>query len=220
MSNLTEWPPKGGLGTPTVPHDSAILPVYATCRIQAPAHLVLEVIRETDKYGEWNSWVPKVDINSQPDGSDAGSRPGYMVTGTSFTFQVIMDSKKPDKYTATQLRCSDISTPEASTKYIPDSLLATPENQDRGCFTADLSKVYRIAWKTEGGFVSRGLRSERFHELIVINENECECRTWEVMGGVLAHTVKWMFSKKLSECFEIWCRDLKARAESLVQTSH
>jgi hypothetical protein len=121
----------------------------------------------------------------------------------------IMDASKPDKDTPTQLRITDISTPDAPSDYIEKGVL----EEDPG-YTADLSKVYRISWKGEGGFVSMGLHTERFHEIIVTGEQTCEARTWEVMGGILARTVKWMFKKNLESKFELWCEDLKAVSEA------
>ncbi len=118
-----------------------------------------------------------------------------------------MDASKPSKVTDTLLRVTDISTPEKQSGYVPTSLLEDPT------FTEDLSRVYRISWTTEGGFVMRGLRSERFHEVVMLGEGECEVRTWECLGGVLARTVKWFYGQTLMEKFALWVRDLKAECE-------
>lgn len=124
----------------------------------------------------------------------------------------IMDASKPEKDTPTQLRITDISTPDLPSSYISQQVL----DEDPG-YTSDLSKVYRIGWKGEGGFVSMGLHTERFHEIIVVDDENCEVRTWEVMGGILARTVKWMFKKTLEEKFELWCSDLKKVSEARVK---
>jgi hypothetical protein len=148
-----------------------------------------------------------VTILSQPEGVDKEST--EHVLGTRFMLHPLMDLKKPDKDTPTQLRITDLSTPEAPyTEYLGELL------QDAS-FTQDLSSVYRIAWKGEGGFLSMGLQTERFHEVIVRGENECEVRTWEVMSGPVAYTVKWMFAGNLRGKFELWCADLKKRGEAL-----
>jgi len=107
-----------------------------------------------------------------------------------------------------QLRITDISTPTSPSIYIPSSTL-----ESEPTYTADLSTVYRISWKAEGGFASRGLRTERFHEIIVLGDDGCEVRTWENQGGVLAHTVKWFYKKVLMEKFQLWCEDLRAYCE-------
>ena len=124
-----------------------------------------------------------------------------------------MDSKKPESYTDTQLRVTDISTPESPSAYIPQDTL----DSDPALY-ADLSSVYRISWTTEGGFVARGLKSERYHEIIVLGENECEVRTWECQGGPLARAVKWMYKDTLQKKFAEWCEDLKKGAEAAYQS--
>jgi hypothetical protein len=121
-----------------------------------------------------------------------------------------MDTSKPHKETPTQLRISDLSTPaEPNGEYLGDLI-------NDASFTSDMSKVYRIAWKGEGSwFFTKGLQSERFHEVIILDENECEVRTWEVMGGPVSYTVKWMFKGNLEGKFGLWVGDLKKRAEGL-----
>ena len=120
-----------------------------------------------------------------------------------------MDSSKPSKVTDTQLRVTDFSTPEKRSNYVPAATL-----REDGTHEGDLSKVHRIAWTTEGGFVARGLRSERFHEIIDIDDGHgCEVRTWECQGGVLARAVKYYFKDTLKRKFEEWCADLKREAE-------
>lgn len=151
-------------------------------------------------------WVPSVTIHSQPEGVDPQST--VLEIGTSLTFHVVMDTKKPDKETPTQLRVTDVSMPEKQSKYLIEKGIQEDES-----FYSDLSKVYRIAWKTEGGFVARGLRSERYHEIVVLGDEECEIRTWEVMGGILAHTVNWLFKSTLNKWFGIWCEELKKEGE-------
>lgn len=210
--STTKWPPSKGLTTVNVPYKDATLTSYASTHIHAPAAFVLETLRNVSDYS-WNHWAPRVSIQTQPstttgaaDNNDNDN--GKLHIGTIFTLYVIMDEKKPTSETATQLIVTDISTPSSPSSYIPASVL---EKEDS--YTADLSKVYRIGWKCEGGFVSRGLRTERFHEIIVLGEDECEVRTWENQGGVLAHTVKWLYKQTLQEKFKLWCEDLKRVCE-------
>ncbi|KAK5691919.1 hypothetical protein LTR97_011090 [Elasticomyces elasticus] len=200
MASSTTWPPHAGLSTVNVPRKDGILPVYASIRINAPAQDVFAALLNVFDYGKWNTFCPEVKIQGQ----DAQT----LQPDVPFTFYVVMNSSKPDSKTETGLRVSDISTPSSPSTYVPQSTLETD-----GSWTADLQKVYRVAWKSEGGFVAKGLRSERFHEVIVLGENECEVRTWEVMGGVLAHTVKWMYKQTLMDKFELWCKDLKKYCE-------
>ena len=204
----TVWPPSNGLSTRIVSRQDTILPIFARTEISAPASVIWSVLRDTSKYPSWNSFCPSVVIHSQPkDVSEEESK--LLHLNTSFTFNVVMDAAKPKKLTPTQLRISDISTPEKKSEYIPQDVL-----RDDGSFEADLDKVYRIAWTTEGGFVARGLRTERYHEIISLGEGKgCEVRTWESQGGVLAKVVKYYYKDVLKTKFEEWCADLKREAE-------
>lgn len=139
---------------------------------------------------------------------------GQLHTATMFTFHVIMDEKKPKSATPTQLIVTDISTPEHPSEYIGADVLKCEDT-----FTTDLSKVYRISWKCEGGFASKGLKTERFHEVIPLGLNECEVRTWENQAGVLAYTVRWLYKKTLEVKFQLWCDDLKQFCEKKMAES-
>ena len=148
-----------------------------------------------------------------------------------------MDPSKPTSYTPTQLRITDISTPEHPSTRIPQDVLDTD-----GSFSADVHRTYRICWTTEGWLVTKGLRSERFSEVIVCDGPEsntsgnndgsqegqdkatkdrqaeeegeyCVYRSWECQGGVLARIVKWKFRDVLLERFKVNAEDLKKEAE-------
>jgi hypothetical protein len=148
-----------------------------------------------------------VTVHSQP--QDVDKTDTNLHLNTSLTFHVVMDNAKPNKVTDTQLRVTDFSTPEAPSSYIPQDVL----DQDEA-YSNDLGKVYRIAWTTEGTFVARGLRTERFHEIIPLRDgSECEVRTWECQGGILARAVKFYFKDVLRRKFAEWCEDLKGEAE-------
>jgi len=193
-----------------VPRESVILPTYASIEINAPAALVWAVLIDTKRYPDWNSFCPKVTVRSQPEGTDS-TDPNLHI-GTSFVFHVVMDSRKPTSYTDTQLRVLDISTPEHASSYISQSTLDSEPT-----FASDLNKLYRITWTTEGGFVARGLKSERFHEIIVSDDSSCLVRTWECQGGSLARAVKWMYKDTLKQKFADWCDDLKKESEKQYQ---
>jgi Polyketide cyclase / dehydrase and lipid transport len=205
-SSSDPWPPKEGLSAIIVPRSEVVFTTVASCKVQAPAAAVFEAVCDVSTYPAWNSFVPRVTIHSQPDGVPSNSQ--ILELETSFTFHVIMDASKPDKDTPTQLRITDVSTPEKPSSYIPQEML-----ESDATFVKDLNTVYRIAWKTEGGFVARGLKSERFHEIVVLGDNECEVRTWENQGNFLAKTVKWLYQKTLREKFQLWCDDLKKYCE-------
>ena len=205
------WPPSNGLSTRIVSRQDTILPIFARSVISAPASVIWSVLRDTSNYPSWNSFCPSVIIHSQPN-NVYEEETKLLHLNTSFTFNVIMDATKPNKSTPTQLRITDISTPERKSNYVPQDVL-----RDDGSYEADLDKVHRIAWTTEGGFVARGLKSERFHEIISLGEGKgCEVRTWESQGGVLARVVKYYYKNVLKTKFEEWCADLKREAENRV----
>jgi hypothetical protein len=206
---MSTWPPSQGLSTVVVPRKEAILVSAASIKIKAPASLVFDIVRNANDYSKWNTWIPRVTIETQPEEDLKDSQ--VLNLGTLFTYHVVMDSNKPSKVTDVTLRVTDISTPENPTHYVPEDLL-----QD-GSFTADLQKVYRISWSSEGGLVSMGLKTERFHEIVFTGENECEVRTWENQGNFLARTVKWLYEKTLASKFEGWMVELKKYSEEKAQ---
>lgn len=208
----TQWPPSSGLTTIIVPREAVILPTHAQVEIEAPASLVWAILINTATYPQWNSFSPKVTVHSQPQGIDTGD--SKLRVGTSFTFHIVMDSKKPTSYTDTQLRVVDVSTPEQPSSYIPQTTLDSEPS-----FQSDLGRLYRVSWTTEGGFVAKGLKTERFHEIVPLSAESCALRTWECQGGSLARVVKWMYKDTLSQKFADWCEDLKRESEKQFQES-
>ncbi|KAF1975031.1 hypothetical protein BU23DRAFT_86520 [Bimuria novae-zelandiae CBS 107.79] len=206
MASESTWPPSSGLSTRTVSRSDAILTLAASITISAPAEQVFATILDTSTYPSWCTFVPRVGIKSQPSGVDSSSQ--ILHLGTSFTFYAVMDSSKPNKEAATNLHIMDISTPEKQSEYIPKDVLESDRT-----YTADLGRVYRVAWGGHEGFFTGVLRFERFHEIIVTGQNECEVRNWEIMGGILAHAVKWLYKDTLQKKFEDWNRELKAFCE-------
>ena len=203
---VVPWPPASGLTSRVVPRP-AILSISASTQIAAPAALILSILRSISAYSTWNTFCPTVHIHSQPPGIQENEKEMLHV-GTSFTLDVIMDAKKPDSVTPTQCRVTDISTPERTSGYVPKEVL-----EGDGSYEKDQGRVYRISWTTEGGFVARGLKSERISEVIDLGNGKVKYRTWECQGGVLARVVKWKFEKVLGEKFELWSEDLKKEAE-------
>jgi hypothetical protein len=206
MATTDSWPPKQGLGTVSVLRKDASFATHAPAtRIKAPAKLVFDILCHVDGYAEWNTWIPTVHIVEQPEGTPKDSK--ILELGTRFVFDVIMSSSMT---VPTSLKICDISTPEKPSSYVPEDILKD------GSFTEDLSTLYRIAWKSDGGLFSRGLIAERFHEIIIISDDECEVREWEAQGGMLASTVKFMYKKTLDKKFAQWNEELKKAAEEKV----
>ena len=208
------WPPKEGVSTPTVSVQDSVFAITGSAQINAPASFVFDILLDTSTYPEWCTFVPKVVVDEQPSsatqppGDEADSKSAVLRLGSKFTFFAVMGSPG-SKQTPTHLTISDLSTPLEPSSYIaPMTLEASP------VYTADLSKLYRVAWKSDkADLFAKGLNTERFHEVIVIGQEQCEVRTWEVMGRLLAHTVKWLYRKTLERKFDEWCAELKAFSE-------
>lgn len=207
MQSSAAWPPPSGLTTKVVARKDAVLTNYCSTHVAAPASRVFEALLRVDEYHKWNTWIPGAQIVQQGTSKDTDDL-GRMQVGAILNFPSIMDAKRPDKAMDTGLQVTDISTPDNPTEYVSKEVL-----ENDGSFTSDLTRVYRVAWALHGGFVAKGLKSERFHEVIVTGENDCEVRTWELMAGILAYTVKWMYQTTLKEKFELWTSDLKRWCE-------
>ena len=208
----TPWPPPNGLTTVVVSRASTVLSMYGSARIAAPASLVFSIVRDISNYPTWNTFCPRATIHSQPPTISPDAQQ-ILHEGTSFTFHVVMDASKPNSITDTRLRVTDVSTPQEQSGYVSGEIL------EDGIFTKDQGRVYRIAWTGEGKFVTRGLKSERWHEVIELGEEECEVRTWECQGGMLARAVKYYYKDVLQQKFEGWCLELKREAEKRVAES-
>lgn len=208
------WPPKEGVSTPSISVKDGVFAVTGATRINAPASFIFDILLDTSTYPEWCTFVPKVVIDEQPSpavqlaGAVADDKSSVLKLGTKFTFFAVIGSPG-SKQTPSPLIVSDVSTPSEPSSYVPRATLeASP------VYTADLSQIYRVAWKGDKvGFYAWGLNVERFHEVIVRGEDQCEVRTWEVMGGVLAHITKWLYRTTLDQKFDDWCAELKAFGE-------
>ncbi|KAL1798069.1 hypothetical protein ACET3X_004675 [Alternaria dauci] len=212
MSEAASWPPANGLTSKIVPRESAILQIGYSTVVRAPAPLVFDTILRAADYPKWNTWVPCAEILTQPsspEGLQDGDAKDRMTIGCTMRFTVVMNADKPNNVTLTPLKVVDICTPSSPTSYLSPELLQDP------VFTADLSKVYRVSWTGNGGMYAFGMKLERFHEVIVTGENECEVRTWEIMSGMLSRVVKLMYEDTLKSKLGVWCEDLKKYCEKM-----
>jgi hypothetical protein len=111
----------------------------------------------------------------------------------------------------THLRVTDLSTPSNPSSYIPTATLSAEPT-----YTADLSTVYRVAWADDKRHAWEvGPTVERFTEVIVRGEHECEVRTWECQGGAVAHVVKWMYKGVLERKFSQWGEELRVFGQAM-----
>lgn len=207
------WPPKE-ITTPTVSAQNGVLSVTGSALINAPASFVFDILLDTSTYPEWCTLVPKITVTEQPASaarpasSQLGDISPIIQQGTKLTLHAVMGSPG-SKQTPSHMIVSDVSTPSSPSSYIPSAILdAFP------VYTADLSRVYRVAWTGDKiDFTGRNMNVERFNEVIVRGEEQCEIHSWEVMGGVLAYAVRWLYQKTLNRKFDEWCTGLKAHAE-------
>ncbi|KAF5847679.1 hypothetical protein GGP41_008939 [Bipolaris sorokiniana] len=215
MADEKTWPPANGLTTKVIPREKAIVELSYSTPVHAPAHLVFDTLLRTGNWSAWNTWVPRADISHPPSTSSGATNStkeddeSRLRVGTEMDFNVIMDASKPDSITHTYLKVSDISTPDAPSSYLSAEELADPS------FTADLSKVYRVAWTSNGGRMGLMPQIERFHEVIVTGDDTCEVRNWELMGGMVARLVKLFMMETLQEKVRLWCGDLKKYCEKV-----
>lgn len=203
--HTSTWPPgtPSGVSTPTVPRSSQVFAIHASTTINAPAAFIFKILLNTTTYPEWCTFIPKVDIDSQANDEEA-----LLKVGSRIIFHACMGT--PGSSTrATPLVVTDISTPAQPSAYVPEDTLASDPT-----YTSDLSIVYRVAWASDrSSAFSVEPSAERFHEVIVRGEQQCEVRTWECMGGAVAHVVKWMYKSTLEAKFSDWCWELKDYGE-------
>jgi hypothetical protein len=212
MSGNAPWPPHNGVTSKIVPRDSAVFQISYSTVVRAPAPLVFDTILRAADYQTWNTWVPRAEILTQPSSTrrlEDYNVQDRMSIGCTMRFTVVMNADKPNNVNLTPLKVVDICTPSLSTSYLTPELLEDPT------FTTDLSKVYRISWTGNGGMYAFGMKLERFHEVIVTGQNECEVRTWEIMNGILSRVVKLMYKETLKGKISVWCEDLKKYCEKM-----
>ncbi|OQE29615.1 hypothetical protein PENSTE_c002G09487 [Penicillium steckii] len=183
--------------TPNITPDSATLHLGSSIHINAPSNRVWEVLTNTSTWPNWNSFVPRVTIVSQPDSSPSTTEPlsPMLQKGTRVTFHVRMDptSTKPQAATDAGLVVTEYEAPN-------------PQTGTAG----------RIVWASDfdapGTMGPSLLTAEREHEVKDV-EGGTEVRNWELQVGWMVYLVKIMYGGKLRQNFDLWVSDLKAFVE-------
>ena len=173
--------------TPALPEGDGTFSVVANNTINASAATIYNAIVDTSTWPEWNTFVPGVEITSQP--SAASSSSPIITNGTEMKFTVHMSS-----YFHT-------TSPEKG-----DPVPPPPQPG------AQPGTKYVIGWVSMGP--SWQVRAQRINEIVTTADpSVCEYNTYETFGGPMATVVKMMLGSTLAARFEDWARDLKAYCE-------
>lgn len=167
---------------------NAVVFISAGIKINAPAVHVFDILIETGRWSEWNSFIPSVDLE-KPKGSPDSSE--TLSTGTKMSMKIRM---KPGANLMTQ-------------KMVVTEL-ERPVPNERG----HSGNVHRVCWKFTG-LPEFMLRTGRTNDIIEEGEASCEYRTTEIQSGPSAYAVKSMYGETLQMRFEDMANDLKAYAE-------
>ncbi|ROV88922.1 hypothetical protein VSDG_08915 [Cytospora chrysosperma] len=162
--------------------------IRSSIKITAPPDAAFAVLRDHSRWPEWNRFVRKVTIKSDPTAT-------VIEKGTAMTFDVHMDPTDPD------------SAPGKVDMLVTILEPYNAEGEGKG---------WRIAWKPTT-YPSWVLRSERVQEFVDDGHGNTEYTCWETMYGPLAYVVKLTVGTKLEKAFQCWGEDLKKRAEENVK---
>jgi len=172
--------------------------VIAKCQVPASPLEVLNLIRDTSTWPDWNTFCPSCEITSKsspaPESTDPNLPNGkekWFDVGTLASINVFMngDGLVPGtKRSRTQTIC--VTHVERI-------------NEDRRA-------GYRICWKATGW--SAMLHSERVIELVeceVDGGSVTEFAVWETFGGMLGVMVKSVVGNQLIDRFGDYARDVR-----------
>ena len=193
---------------PTYGNDGTFA-ILAKTRISAAPSAVLEVIRNTNTWAEWNTFCPrcvvssekdKILVTTQTDDSLPVGNPGWLDVGSVATIEVFM---------------SGDGLVEGSKKSRDQGIVVTRVEK-----LGDGKKGFRIAWKSTG-WSQWQLHSERVMDFVEVEEGVTEYICWESFAGILARAVKVTVGGTLIDRFGDYARDVKAfvekgKAESVV----
>ncbi|KAL4926932.1 SRPBCC domain-containing protein [Aspergillus undulatus] len=190
--------------TPNIPQTTSILSLQSSITISAPVETVWSALTDTSTYPQWNRFIPRASITSQP---NATASSPVLRADTRFTFYANM---YPEKHETPQPDASGLNpTCLKIIEYHPPS---SGNLSGRICWASDTDK---------GGFISWFLKAERVHEVSEVEDQDgrivTAVRNWELQVGVLAYVVKWIFGRRLENNFRIWVEGLKGFVEGQTQ---
>lgn len=178
--------------------------IVVSINIAAPPDTVFTVLVDHTKWPEWNRFIPKLTVTSNPPPAEASPDAGaletliqrddgsnYLKKDTKMDFDVNLDPLSPKSSSNTKTS-------------IQVTLLEPYDHAGR--------KGWRIAWKPTG-YPGMALRGERVQEFVEDGKGGTEYTCWETMYGLLGPIVKLSTGAKLEKCFQCWAEDLKKRSE-------
>lgn len=170
--------------TQDIPSDT-VVHFAAAIRIETPAKHAFEVLLNTSKWPEWNSFMPAATLDDDKAG-------GVLRPGVTMTEHVRMSP-------TSSLRRQQVFVTEVT------------QNPDVNGTTG----ISRVCWKAVGlpQFILRTMRTNDFR--VLDDGAACEFVSIEVMAGPAAYAVKAMYGKTLQERFEEMAVDLKQYAEKV-----
>lgn len=176
------------LATPLIPSGGLFSP-YAEEEIEASASAIYDAIIDTSKYPEWNTFVPAITIEHQPNGDKDSP---ILAMGTVMNLHVTMS---------------------ASMKTTSREVVSICE--DRPKDTDPPGTITRVGWTLDHNpLVPRFmLNAERVNEIESRADGTCICRSFETFKGPYARLIKWSLESTLQARFEDWVRDLKKFVE-------
>jgi hypothetical protein len=174
--------------------------VLAKTRVAAQPKAVLDVIRNTNAWSEWNSFCPRCVVSSSP-GQDSNDRieglergqKGWLELGTVANIEVFMSG---EGLVAGKKKSRD--------QGIVITVLEAIEEEGR--------RGWRIAWKSTG-WSHWQLHSERVMEFVEVDGGVTEYDCWETFGGLLGGAVKATVGTTLVDRFGDYARDVKEFVE-------
>ncbi|KAF2153963.1 hypothetical protein K461DRAFT_119521 [Myriangium duriaei CBS 260.36] len=166
--------------------------VVSADQIHARAEVIYDAIVNTSTWPDWSTFVPLVNITSQPPDVDPGSK--LMVNGTDMTFTVHMSASFKTK-------SAERGGP-------------VPPRPNAGDAPGTR---YHVGWEGKG-IPTWLLHAQRINEIITTADpNVCEYKTWETFDGLLVPMLKMTNGKNLETMFVTWTKDLKGYCEKQQQ---
>jgi len=179
--------------------------VLAKTQVSATPSAVLDVIRNTNSWEDWNTFCPRCTFSpkSQPPGPQIDpdlptGRPGWLEIGSVVTIDVFMNG---DGLVEGRKKSRD-----------QDIVITAIEKLGDG------REGYRIAWKGTG-WSHWQLHSERVMDFVAIEGGGTDYTCWETFGGILAVAVKGTVGSTLVERFGDYARDVKGFLEGVKNVS-